>query len=815
VKFHQFAFTLAVLTVPLRASDSSPEAVRCYEWFGTLGFPDVQKAPFVRYMNGCWIDYGKGRHQPWRQGFLLEDTKERFRILTLALEEVVLTKTKPGAAESEQVCWQKMEFSDHASAVLHDLRNPAEKEDGARDRFGERLSHSAETFGIASAAWRRGLPDVSQDLFDEAVKLARVPPAGFRTQLERNLGDAAMWRAVVAAGVDLHSGLRRVSRKELVTMFENIVRRYPACEHIVRARETADMFKRMVAEDEGHPLLTNEALEKLPVAERVNEFIFQLRDVSALQLDSPGYPDIFATPKDSAANQLLAMGLDAVPGLISAMGDKRFCRSVTFWRDYCFSHRILTIGDCSLTILQCIAGKGFQERIETEKLSPAETEAATRKAVEEWWNGVKKKGIKQTLVDEISSGEVNPVLMHEKLAAIDANASILALLEGAGKSRNAWIRARFFDLLGSSADPRAVEYLLRRMREEKTAADRVAAMKAMTKTRRGDVLMALIQEWRAFRPFSSADSDYFGHHDLFESITHILAEWRSQESVNALGFQWEERSASERGEICDSLARALLPDDTNEKPGAPAEAVAAAIRILAGALEDTDGRASMSVSLGDWNSSSYPSVATIANRALHLIKPDIYAFSNKASRPLREAERLAAINTWRKSNGQPPLPIPIARVRLAPADAMQIMEVTVKAPSGKAGRQLKESAEALKGKNLEVETLPSICRDFASKETAGIAGITVKAHRDENLTGVVIRLILYEGKYPDKSGWLHSSHLTLGDETLGSSSGSGTREIVQERRGWEDEIELLGKIIKAAPETAFEVEFSVGDVKWP
>lgn len=816
MKFCVLLLAFAMLAGTLRANDPSPAAVECYQWFGGLGFPDPQKTVFVRYTDGGWTDYGKGRHQLQRHGFLLGDTKENFRILTPVLQEEEHIKSKPDVPDFEKVGWEEMEFHEYAKTHLNKLQRP--QEFSLAKRFGERLSEPAEIFFVAYAAWRRDLPAVSQELFEEAVK-AGSPADGFRTQLEKDLGHAAMWRAILAfGGGEWGREENLVTRKELLVMFENIIKRYPASEYMARAKETAEMLRRMIAEDEAHPVITDEALKKLPVAERVEELIFRLRDQNGRQVSQPGWCDIFGYGnKDTPAHQLVETGLDAVPALITALSDKRFCRSVGFWRDFRFSHQVLTVGDCALAILQRIAGRGFYTRRSTSSYMSSEgEEGTTRKAVEAWWEGVRKKGIKQTLIEQISSGEIAPAELHDKLGAIDAGAAGPALLAGAGKAQDAWIKASFFELLGALPDQSARDFLLRRMRVEKTAAGRVSAIKALAQTKRQDVLKALIKEWRDFRTAKPDDGGFFDQRHTFESMVELLAGWRSAESVNAMGKGWDKRGASGRWEICEALARALGPDgffnEPKDRPAAPAEAVAAGERILVRALEDIDARVSSSGTYGEWAFSN-PSVADIANWALHQIKPNTYAFSsNKASRMVRETERLTALNTWRKANGKPLLPVPPAPAKLAAANAMQIVAVIVNAPSGKAGARLKETVEALKGGKFSENTLPSLCRDYVSHETRGIAGMTIEAFRDEDLTGVTIRLTLSAGKYPGDSGsWNHDSYLYFGDEVLLSSSGAGTRDHLMTDRGWEDEVKQLGKIIKAPPEASFEVRFLIGD----
>jgi hypothetical protein len=86
------------------------------------------------------------------------------------------------------------------------------------------------------------------------------------------------------------------------------------------------------------------------------------------------------------------MGHTAVPLLIDALDSEDYSRSVGFWRDFQFSHTILTVGDCALAILQRIANEGFYSpRTTSIYMSRDEEIKATRAAVEQWWAKVQEK----------------------------------------------------------------------------------------------------------------------------------------------------------------------------------------------------------------------------------------------------------------------------------------------------------------------------------------------------------------------------------------------------------------------------------------
>jgi len=83
----------------------------------------------------------------------------------------------------------------------------------------------------------------------------------------------------------------------------------------------------------------------------------------------------------------------AVPAPIKALGNENYSRSVGYWRNFRFSHTVLTVGDCALQTLQRIAGEQFYEPHTTSSyMSRDDKVKATREAVEKWWAKAKKKG---------------------------------------------------------------------------------------------------------------------------------------------------------------------------------------------------------------------------------------------------------------------------------------------------------------------------------------------------------------------------------------------------------------------------------------
>lgn len=85
----------------------------------------------------------------------------------------------------------------------------------------------------------------------------------------------------------------------------------------------------------------------------------------------------------------------AVPRLIDALDDLRFCRSVGYHRNFYFSHYTLRVGDRALAVLERIAGRTFWEPTSTFSYMTMDgkTGEAMKKA-RAWYAGLQMKGEK-------------------------------------------------------------------------------------------------------------------------------------------------------------------------------------------------------------------------------------------------------------------------------------------------------------------------------------------------------------------------------------------------------------------------------------
>lgn len=158
----------------------------------------------------------------------------------------------------------------------------------------------------------------------------------------------------------LQFGETEVPREKLRDYLARHLELFPDCKHAEEVKHHLDIIKRML--DEKRP--GDDA--------KVEQLIYDLRDLNLHQfMPSQGGLEVFGpesmrwnlrddlprSPPD-AAEKLVACGYDAVPLLIDHIDDKTLTRSVGYWRDFTYSHHVLTVGECCKQILDKIVPTG-------------------------------------------------------------------------------------------------------------------------------------------------------------------------------------------------------------------------------------------------------------------------------------------------------------------------------------------------------------------------------------------------------------------------------------------------------------------------
>jgi hypothetical protein len=745
---------IAFLVVLVTAHAEPPADMAAdFEWFGRLGLTDVKELTFVRYFYG-WAEYGdRRREELWNNGFLLNDAPEKFRILTLRFESPEFPKTKQTSNED-----YRHEPADLRAFVEAELR-PVDPKDGSRGRHrftsGPHFTERTYRFVLGWMCARKGLDDLAARLYEAAQTSAGPAQRGtrdksqgeigwsFREKLERDIGQFEMWQTIVAFGDT------RITRRELLARLRALPVRFPHCDHLARAESLAKQLEQMIAEDDAHPARTIEQIAGLPVEEQAKEWLFRLRDQNGHQMSQPGWVDIFMTDEmreDSPAHQLVKLGDAAVPGLIAALDDPRLTRSVGYGRDFFFSHEVVTIGDAALKIIQRIAGHEFYRsgRVQGTMARDGQTDPV-RDSVRAWWARRLSKGVRGELAETTAQGEFSSARAGAKLLAEFPDDAATPILAGAAAAKRDEDRCEFIRLVGKLKDERALEFLLREVREGPLIGPRAEAGWQLAKLGRLDGIAPLAELWRSSAP-SSKSEDASGR----EKLIGVLAMTDSPEGIRALAEGLRERSSAARLHVIEAfdqkrtflLMRLGDYERLDKAAPAPSATTAAAIEeLLAAQLEDTGAHSGMSGSRGGKRFDN-PRLCDEAAALLAARWPDRYTFDNEAPYPVRERQRITCLNVWRKARGKSLLPLPPARPRVAAGDEMKVAEVVFAGDGIKWPESMLEVLRTAKGHAIDAELCRGVERAFldacAGKAPAGDRGFFVDAFCENATDGVTL-----------------------------------------------------------------------------
>ena len=817
------AFILFVMLSGSRimAAEVSEEARQAYEWFSTLGFPEVKDAKWAEVTQTFDAFIGDENRTHKMHGFILAETDIDFSVLLPDLAVKSMPKDATPIGFRIRGTFEERSFSTWAAEQVKALQSPPK--DGF-DRFGAHLGHKAEVFALSYFCWRRGDADLAAKLYAEAEKRTTYlshqerenQPVSMREALEIELGHAAMWDAVLRmgggslGGKSWGGGSNLEPREEVLEAFRRIARLFPRCEHIERTKATIATLERMVAEDAKHSQLTQQQLDALPLEKRIAELIWRLRDQNGHQRSQPGSCDIFGYGSEdkTAAHQLLKIGYPAAPALIEALTDDRFSRSVGFHRDFHFSHTILTIGDCAQQILDRMTGQEFYSAGSTSGYMSNEDKMRTvQTAARAWWADYQKKGLKQMLVDSLSEGKTPPSALVEQLKMADASAVEAAVLAGAAKAQNDWLTRQFIDELASLKTPKVTEALVKFMKSHSKADVRLDAAAWLLHQNHPDAMPSVLHEWSTHLPPSPGSVD-----DAFEAMIYIFARSGNDRAIQALSSHWEARSVSQRLQIIEAIGTFMSPQPevlgfrskAMPRPPSP-EALKRVIELLVHALEDTQARYGTSGGRGDYEYSD-PRICDHALWALHELEAAKYSFSPKAGRRQRDTERIAAANQWRKEHAQPLLPLPPPpSPKLPPTEALRIVRVILEPSPKPESEETTNKAKALEGSHFSPKTIPELLVWFAQSSLPDVQGLDIEASRENDLTGVELRLRIHPGKPKTEkpADWQTHYGGRSGKKWIRSSYGSGSHSYVVKSDYWDDFQEDVGEALKQPPETEF------------
>lgn len=670
-----------------------------FKWFDGLGYPDVKNAKLVRVKTGGWSQ--SGDDEPvgdYQIGFLIGSDGEKFTVFGSDLSTVTYQRSPATTPARERVDYEP-QTPKQILASCRKEREASAKDPFHRMRFSQRTSQAAELFVLAWGCAKLGFDAAAVELYELAAEApsdrnVKDAPKTVRGRIAEDMAHTEMWSAILAFGE------LSVGRPELLKSFERIVKNYPESSHHERAKETAELLQRMIAEDVEHAAKrkAGKPFAELSKDDQIADLVFQLRDQNGHQWSQPGSCDVFMTgsdKEDSPAHQLVKYGYDAVPRLIEALDDVRFSRSVGFHRDFYFSHSVLRVADCAEQVVSVIAGRSFYESPTTSGYMVKDGKAKTTKQlVAEWYAELKKKGEKQTLIDTVAVGDRQAAQLAERLVDKFPDDALAPLIAGTRHAKEDWVRANLVAEAGRLKGDAPVPFLLEELKSASKLESRLAAARALHARGRSEAVEAMIAQWR--KPAEKKVSDpRFSSDYASEGLLRFLATSGKVAAIEALAEKFSECRVGVRLSIVEMFGRrgsSMSRVSTGSGPSvgpldalgsnAPKELRLAALKLLLTALDDREERTGMSGSWGD-KSFSDPRICDMTAHVLYTLDTKRYPFDLEADAEQRTLDCAKLTNVLRAELGLAALPLPTTRAikPVAEAELMLLLEQLEKADS--------------------------------------------------------------------------------------------------------------------------------------
>ena len=663
------------LTLPLLPYDgrsqtnpaSADAENKAYDWFDTLGFPDLRKCKLVRVAAG---ETSRGGEQPSNKylfAFLVSDDGSDFTVFSIDLKTRTYTRTAEDTPEASRVGFDDADLKREAEVVLKRLQEQDNSEMALKPFGVWYFGQGKEVFVLARACACHGHTELAHALFEEAQKRLATNrrkdrPLSLQQQVSDEIASELLKEAVRKLGDP------GVPRKAQLARFEIIVKNYPQGGHIREeegpigyhdrvgrhsrpARAAVALLSQMIAEDAARASRPAKAEKDMTKTECINELIFQLRDQQGSELCFTGRCDIFRVlgpgglEVETPARKLVALEYDAVPQLLSVLNDKRFSRAIEHAGRWSEQEKILRVGDCAYAILERIAGRGFSHSHAALADEDDKEAAARKQKVEAWWKDFQTKGEKRMLVEGAEAGDWDSSEQATRLMLRHPEVAFDAIAKGIRNAREEGPRSNLIIHLGRIFDNR-VAPLLRAELKGPFLRSRVIAARTLLRLRHEDAVDAMIGEWRGRLTKKNDDE---GCNELVE----FLAFCNRLDAINALSADLRKRPIRERFEVIDAFGEYSW----ERLPKCNVIVLGAIERLLVEELDDTEAYANLTLGRGGKDIKS-PRMCDIAGHVLSHFWDEPDSFDLSGSLKVRDRQRLAMQNKWRLPRGLPILPLP-------------------------------------------------------------------------------------------------------------------------------------------------------------
>jgi len=766
-----FAFAMQGAWSSLGGADLPANVSGAVSWYDTLGFPDARDLLYVRVATGSWIKSGNNPpDNRFAEGFLVSEEADAFRVFICSVSDfkdpygtsephaplttVRFVRKNTGPAY-EHVGYEVLDFDKASSDALDRVRRQSAKT-GGRLAWGRPVSHRARIFSFARACLQKGRSETASALMGFAANIpeeqtGKTEPQRLNEFLQQDFGEAVLLKA------ERDCGNPSISWAELLKVYGEFAKRYPASPKVGYAKEAAELLRKMIDEEGAHH---PKPPDRMSAAEQVAENIYQLRYLTgAMWIVNSHYPIDAWTHEGKAAIRpalrLVDLGRAAVPQLIEALDDRRFTRCMEMQFNGVFPPSVMRVSNVAQKILEHISGRNlFARRTEQGKLAGA----TTRQLAEAWWAEVQGKGEKEVLINTAVSGGQEGCAAARKLVEKYPEAAIEAIEAGIRATKEGGYRGEYVEVAGTLPGDAPVAFLRSKLGPGNGLYSQMHAAEALLARGKSEAVPAMIEAWHAVQsrlPTNEGDA-----YSEVGGLIAFLAESGSERAIDALGRDLGKAPIDVRLAAVEVFlpfgqsgggssigmsvtASGSTPRDT---PNLPDEATNAAVeRLLVSELDDAERRFGMERDFGGVSVTD-PRACDTAAFVLSVLWPEKYRFRWALTSTKCDAQIAGIRNRWRSDHGlpvlQPPTHVVMPTAKKQDVDPLldQFASATDDAGRGAVKAKIAEA--------FGLGALPAVRARFEESKNAAFRGLAV------NLASRVreVRIEADAGESAEKSG---------------------------------------------------------------
>jgi hypothetical protein len=563
-------------------------------------FASVDEMPLKK---ARWVKVQVGEDESWRQGWLVLENSDAIELLEDGGLVSILSKKKLTAqAPATEFGWSDLRavadanFAAYCREALAKTKEP-KKDDGSFGAYRmswDILEAQCEILLFARlTCWANeaGEADLKNELATRAMRLHKeflktYAYLGSQTELYRFVAHHTYPRdkRIRTSFFMTSSRDERDPREQRVDQLAYL-RRLAKVPYRPKHTDTVAAighYESLIGEDKAWKEPTKELFATFNVQQKVDYWIYHLRNLDVRQWMQPGRCYVLsegfdfgrqpADKKPNAAVELKKLAYDAIPKLIAHLEDGRPTQCVGYWRDFApESYHTLTYGDCCQQIFEAIAlttiyegptASGYPHRDGVAKQCKGRAEA--------WWKDFQKKGEKQVLIEGACLGQRYSDWQADRLIEKYPEAAFAPVAAGIRAAKDDWIRFNMLNWLRRLKDDRVVSFL----REEAKGPflkTRVSACVGLLERGQEETVSLLISEWK-----SAKVGDDQRDWDVWDLWTALVGCGRV-DALDAIFGRWQEMSIYARLGILSAMGE--WKKDYAGKPATKAFATAIETRL--------------------------------------------------------------------------------------------------------------------------------------------------------------------------------------------------------------------------------------------